>query len=236
MAKAKQTTEKTAKRETRQQKLTKIEKLLKKQSYSVAEAAELLPQISLSKFAASCVLNVHLNLKAKQANESVRGSLSFPHSFGAQKQVVVVCEADKEDEAKAAGAMEAGMDDLVAKIAAGWTDFDVLIATPGAMLKLARLGKILGPKQLMPNPKNGTVTLKVADAVKEYKSGKVDFKMDSGKNIRLRFAKADMTTSQIAENMQAAIDAVVSETKRLGVGVIAFMQVAPTMGPALKIA
>lgn len=209
--------------------------LITKKQYSVEEAGELLPKLSTSKFVGSANLDIVLSLKEKHANESIRGSIVFPNQFGGEKKVLVFAEGAQADEAKKAGADFVGMDDLVAKVTEGWMDFDVVIATPAAMPKIARLGKVLGPRQLMPNPKTGTVTANVENAVKMYKSGKMDFKMDAGKTIKLRFAKLDMSPEQITANLRTALDAVKGETKRFGLGVLRKILVSPTMGPGFEV-
>ncbi len=210
-------------------------KLVSEKNYSIEAAAELLPKVSISKFAGSGVLNVILSLKEKQANESIRGSVVFPHQFGEQKRVIVLADGEAVSEATAAGADHAGLDDLVTKIEGGWFEFDVVIATPAVMAKIAKLGKVLGPKQLMPNPKTGTVTDKVGAAVKTYKAGKIDFKMDAGKTVKVRFAKLDMAAEQIEANLKAAIDAIKNELRRLGPGVVNKVTIAPSMGPSIVI-
>ncbi len=223
------------KRIPRKQAEKTVRALVTKPFYSVDEAAELLSKISLSKFVGGADLTVNLSLKDKQANESIRGSITYPNRFGAEARVVVLTSPDKQIEAKKAGADHVGLDDLVEKISGGWIDFDVVIASPDAMVKIARLGKVLGPRQLMPNPRTGTVTDKIEAAVTQYKSGKTDFKMDAGKSIKLSFGKLDMEPSKLAENLQTAIDAIHSETRRLGLNAIKSIVVKPTMGPVLKI-
>lgn len=212
-----------------------VKALVTKKKYSVEEAMALLPQLSLSRFVGSANLDVILRLKEKQANESVRGSIVFPNQFGAEKKVLVLAEGEKVKEAEKAGADFAGLDEYVKKIEDGWFDFDVVIAQPSVMMKIAKLGKVLGPKQLMPNPKTGTVTESIGAAVKMYKAGKLDFKMDAGKTIKLRFGKLDMTTDQLIANFNAAMDAIKAETRRLGMGVINRIYVSPTMGPRLEV-
>ena len=219
----------------RKAKLDSIIKLITKSKYSIADASELLPKISLSKFNGSCNLDVTLQLKQKQANETVRGSIVFPHQFGEQKKVLVLAQPDKVASALEAGADYAGLEDMVEKIEKGWLDFDVVIATPQVMPKIAKLGKVLGPRQLMPNPKTGTVTDNLDNAIKLYKSGKVDFKMDAGKTIKLRFAKCEMTATDITANLTAALDAIKAETRKLGPTVIKKIMVSPTMGPKLVV-
>jgi len=219
----------------RKVRLAEITKLLKKDQYTVAQAAEILPKLSLSKAVSAYDLVVNIKLKQKQANESIRGSVVFPNSFGLQKRILVLAEAEKQGEAEAAGADFVGFDDMVEKVMGGWTEFDVVIATPTVMPKIARLGKVLGPKQLMPNPKTGTVTMKLADVIAEYKSGKVDFKMDAGRGIKIRFGKTDQTTDAIAANLTAALEAVQAEIRRLGPNALGSIYVKPTMGPVLKV-
>lgn len=223
------------KRISRKQRETEVNALVSDKKYSVAEAAELLPKVSLSKFAGSANLDVILTLKEKQANESIRGSIVFPNQFGELKTVVVLAEGEKVNEAKAAGADYVGLDEIVAKIDKGWVEFDVVIATPAVMPKIARLGKVLGPRQLMPNPKTGTVTDNVTAAVKSYKAGKIDFKMDAGKTVKVRFGKLDMEPAKLAENLQAAVDAVRNETRKLGPTALRKALVTPTMGPSIAI-
>jgi large subunit ribosomal protein L1 len=228
-------TKKDYKHTPRKEKLAKVEELIDKDTYTPEEAVELLPKISISNFVGSANLDVLLSLKEKQANESIRGSIVFPNQFAEEKVVVVFAEGDKQKEAKEAGADHVGLDELVEKISKGWTDFDVVIAQPATMPKIAKLGKILGPKQLMPNPKTGTVTDNVADTVKNYKAGKMDFKMDEGKSIKLRFGKLDMKKEELLANLNAALDAIKAEAKRLGPDSIRKVYVTPAMGPKLEL-
>jgi len=233
--KAVKTTEKKEKKPNQAAKRAAVAGLLTKKDYTVAEAATLLPKIATGNFKNSLDLNVVIKLKAKQENESVRGSIVFPVQFGEQKKVLVMAEGEKVKEALEAGAEYAGLEDLVKKIEGGWFDFDVVIAQPSLMVKIAKLGKVLGPKQLMPNPKTGTVTDNIGDTVKMYKSGKIDFKMDAGKNVKVRFGFADMSTEDIAKNLTAAIDSIKNETRKLGPDSIAKMIVKPTMGAPLRL-
>jgi large subunit ribosomal protein L1 len=223
------------KKPNKKARLNKIKELITKKTYSIADAAALLPKISLSSFVGSADLNIILQLKEKQENESVRGSIVFPHQFGESKKILVFAQGLKVKEAKTAGADYVGLEDLVEKIEKGWLDFDVVIAQPSVMVKIAKLGKVLGPKQLMPNPKTGTVTDDIKKAVATYKAGKTDFKMDPGKSIKIKFGKLNMKPDHLAENLKAAIDAVKNETKRLGVNAIKKIYVSPTMGPKLEI-
>ncbi len=147
-------------------------------SYTLLEACNILKQISTTKFDASVDIDVRLGVDPRQANQMVRGVASLPHGLGKVVRTLVLCTPDKEEEAKAAGADHVGLDDYIEKIAGGWTDIDIIIAVPSVMAKLGRLGKILGPRNLMPNPKSGTVTMEVGKAVTEVKAGKIDFKVD----------------------------------------------------------
>lgn len=207
----------------------------KSKTYSIPEAAELISEVSTSKFVGSVDLVVNLNLKEKHANESIRGSIVFPNQFGESKKVLVLAEGEAVKEAEKAGADFVGLDKLIEKIEGGWLDFDVVIAQPAVMPKIAKLGKVLGPRQLMPNPKSGTVTENVSAAVSSYKAGKIDFKMGEDKSIKLKVAKLDMSAEQIEANVETALDAIKNEVKRLGQGLIGKSFIKPTMGPAIKI-
>jgi large subunit ribosomal protein L1 len=147
-------------------------------SYSLKEAADILKQITFTKFDASVDIDIRLGVDPRKADQMVRGVVALPHGTGKQVRVLVLCTPDKEAEAKAAGADYVGLDEYIQKIEQGWTDVDVIITMPTVMAKVGRLGRILGPRGLMPNPKSGTVTLDVAKAVKEVKAGKIDFKVD----------------------------------------------------------
>ena len=148
------------------------------QAYSLEKAAEILKEISYTKFDASVDIDVRLGVDPRKADQMVRGVVALPHGTGKDVRVLVLCTPDKAEEAKAAGADHVGLDDYIAKIESGWTDIDVIITMPTVMAKLGRLGRVLGPRGLMPNPKSGTVTLDVGNAVKEVKAGKIDFKVD----------------------------------------------------------
>ena len=148
---------------------------------------------------------MHLGIDAKQADQMIRGSLSLPHGIGKSKRVVAFCASDKVAEAKAAGAIEAGAEELVKKIEDGWMDFDVAVASPDMMRVVSKLGRTLGPKGLMPSPKSGTVTPNVAEAVKEYAAGKVEFRNDSGGNVHAAVGKYSFDAKQLEENAEAFI-------------------------------
>lgn len=169
-------------------------------SYTLKEACEIVKKISLTKFDSSVDIDVRLGVDPKQANQMVRGVASLPHGLGKTVRVLVLCTPDKEQEAKDAGADHVGLDDYIEKIAAGWTDIDIIIAVPSVMAKLGRLGKILGPRNLMPNPKSGTVTMEVGKAVTEVKAGKIDFKVDKTGIIHTSIGKVSFDADKLSDN------------------------------------
>ena len=170
------------------------------QAYSLDKAAEILKEISYTKFDSSVDIDVRLGVDPRKADQMVRGVVALPHGTGKDVRVLVLCSPDKAEEAKAAGADHVGLDDYIAKIESGWTDIDVIITMPTVMAKLGRLGRVLGPRGLMPNPKSGTVTLEVGNAVKEVKAGKIDFKVDKTGIIHTSIGKVSFQPQQIAEN------------------------------------
>ena len=173
--------------------------------YNLTEAAALLKKVSYTKFDASVDIAVRLGVDPKQANQMVRGVASLPHGTGKNVKVLVLTTADKEAEAKEAGADYVGLDEYIQKIEGGWTDIDVIICSPDVMAKVGRLGRVLGPRGLMPNPKSGTVTTDVGKAVKEVKAGKIDFKVDRTGIIHAAIGKVSFTAEQIAENAMELI-------------------------------
>jgi len=146
--------------------------------YSIEEAMTLVKEVNLAKFNASVDVHVRLGIDPRKADQNLRGTITLPHGTGKEKKVLVFCTPDKEQEAKDAGADYAGLDEFIQKVSAGWTDVDVIVATPNVMVQIGKLGKILGPRNLMPNPKTGTVTLNVGEAVREIKKGKTSFRVD----------------------------------------------------------
>jgi large subunit ribosomal protein L1 len=218
-----------------EEKRTKAAEKVENKDYSVEEATKLLSEVSISNFTGSADLDVILRLKSTQKNESIRGSITFPNRFGQETRVLVFAEGADVDTAKDAGADYAGSDELVKKIEDGWLEFDIAVAKPEMMSTVARLGKVLGPRQLMPSPKTGTVTENIEKAVKMYKAGKTDFKMDDGETIKLSFGNLDMEPEQLAENLETALDNIRSETRRLGLNTIKKILVKPTMGPSISI-
>ena len=168
--------------------------------YKLGEAAALLKEITFTKFDASVDLDVRLGVDPRKSNRMVRGVVTLPHGTGKQVRVLVLCTPDKENEAKEAGADYVGLDEYIEKIKGGWTDVDVIITTPNVMAKVGALGRILGPRGLMPNPKTGTVTMEVGKAVTEVKAGKIDFKVDKFGIVHSSIGKVSFTADQIIEN------------------------------------
>ena len=173
--------------------------------YKLSEAAALLKEITFTKFDASVNVDVRLGVDPRKANQMVRGVVTFPHGTGKTVRVLVLCTPDKENEAKEAGADYVGLDEYVEKIKGGWTDVDVIICTPNVMAKVGALGRILGPRGLMPNPKTGTVTMDVAKAVAEVKAGKIDFKVDKYGIVHSSVGKVSFTPEQIVDNANAFV-------------------------------
>jgi large subunit ribosomal protein L1 len=168
--------------------------------YKLPEAAALVKEITFTKFDASVDIDVKLGVDPRKANQMVRGVVTLPHGTGKQVRVLVLCTPEKEDEARKAGADFVGLDEYVDKIKGGWTDVDVIICTPNVMAKVGALGRILGPRGLMPNPKTGTVTMEVGKAVEEVKAGKIDFKVDKFGIVHTSVGRASMSAEQLADN------------------------------------
>ena len=182
-----------------------LAKLEKDKVYSVSEAAALVKEVNCTKFDASINLAVRLGVDPRKANEMVRGVVSLPHGTGKSVRVLALVTPDKEEEAKAAGADYAGLDEYIEKIKGGWTDIDVIVTMPSVMGKIGPLGRVLGPRGLMPNPKSGTVTMDVAKAVGEVKAGKIDFKVDRYGIIHAVIGKVSFDAAKIQENAEELI-------------------------------
>ncbi len=208
----------------------------KDKAYSIEEAVELVKKTSTAKFDESVDAVFNLNLDTRHAEQQLRGALVLPHGTGKTKTVLVIAEGAKADEATAAGADYVGSQDLLDKIAGGWLDFDVVIATPNMMAGLGKLGRILGPRGLMPNPKTGTVTMDIEQAVKDSKGGKVNYRTDKDGNVHIPMGRVSFSTQQLAENYNAIHDLIVrvkpSATKGTYIKNIA---ISATMGPAIRI-
>lgn len=178
------------------------------QQYSLAEASSIVKDITTTKFDASIDLDIRLGVDPRKADQMVRGVVALPHGIGKEVKVLVLCSPDKEEEAKEAGADFVGLDEYITKIEGGWTDIDVIITTPNVMAKVGRLGRVLGPRGLMPNPKSGTVTLDVGKAVNEVKAGKIDFKVDKFGIIHASVGKASFSAEKIMENAEELIQTI----------------------------
>ena len=193
-------------------------------------------QINTTKFDSSVDLHIRLGVDPKKADQQVRGTVTLPHGTGKTKRVLVLSTPDKEAEAKTAGADYVGLDEYIQKIEAGWTDIDVIIATPSVMPKIGKLGKILGPRNLMPNPKTGTVTNNVAEAVNEVKGGKIAFKVDKAGIVHASIGRVSFASEKIAENTQELINAIVKLKPSTAKGIyVKGVSLASTMSPGITV-
>ncbi len=218
------------------QKKAALAKFDKSKSYSLNEAVDIVKQITYTKFDASVDVNIRLGVDPRKANQMVRGSVTLPHGTGKVVRVLVLCNPDKEQEAKEAGADFVGLDDYIQKIKDGWTDVDVIITTPNIMPKVGALGRILGPRGLMPNPKTGTVTMEVGKAVQEVKAGKIDFKVDKYGIINAAVAKASFTSEQIFDNAKELIQTVIKLKPAAAKGTyMKSVFISSTMSPGVQI-
>jgi large subunit ribosomal protein L1 len=186
-----------------------IAKVDKNKFYTLKEASALVKEVNLTKFDSSVDLHVRLGVDPKKADQSIRGTVNLPHGTGRTKRVLVLCTPDKEADARAAGADYVGLDEYIQKIEGGWVDVDVIVATPSVMPKIGKLGKVLGPRNLMPNPKTGTVTNDVAAAVNEVKGGKIAFKVDKAGIIHASIGRVSFTPEKLMENSQELISAII---------------------------
>jgi large subunit ribosomal protein L1 len=204
--------------------------------YTLAEASNVLKSISFTKFDSSVDLDIRLGIDPKKSDQMVRGVVSLPHGLGKVVRVLVLCSPDKQQEAKDAGAEHVGLDDYIQKIEAGWTDIDVIITMPTVMAKVGKLGKVLGPRGLMPNPKSGTVTLDVAKAVKEVKAGKVDFKIDKQGIIHASIGKVSFSADKIKDNAAELINMVTKLKPASSKGTyLQSISISSTMSPGIKV-
>ena len=205
-------------------------------AYSLSEAASLVKEFSRTKFDASVDLAVRLGVDPRKANQMVRGVVSLPHGTGKDVRVLVLCNPDKEQEAKDAGADYVGLDEYVTKIKEGWTDVDVIITTPQVMGKVGALGRILGPRGLMPNPKSGTVTMEVGKAVNEVKSGKIDFKVDKYGIVHASVGKASFEATKIEENAHELLSTLMRLKPAAAKGTyVMSIFMSSTMGPGIRV-
>lgn len=205
-------------------------------AYKLSEAASLLKEITFTKFDASVDVDVRLGVDPRKANQMVRGVVTLPHGTGKTVRVLVLCTPEKEAEAQAAGADYVGLDEYVEKIKSGWTDVDVIICTPNVMGKVGALGRILGPRGLMPNPKTGTVTMDIAKAVSEVKAGKIDFKVDKYGIIHTSVGKVSFTPEQIVDNAKEVINTIIKLKPSAAKGTyVLSIYLSTTMSPGLQI-
>jgi large subunit ribosomal protein L1 len=222
-------------------KLTKNKKLaLSKievnRAYKLNDAASLMKDVSLTKFDASVDLDVRLGVDPRKANQMVRGVVTLPHGTGKQVRVLVLCTPDKDAEAKEAGADHVGLDEYIEKIKNGWTDIDVIITMPSVMAKIGALGRVLGPRGLMPNPKSGTVTMEIGKAVKEVKMGKIDFKVDKFGIVHSSIGKVSFSPDQLVDNAKEFINTIIKLKPSAAKGTyIKSIYLSSTMSPGLKI-
>ncbi len=211
-------------------------KVDKNKEYSLKDASTLVKDINTAKFDASVDLHIRLGVDPKKADQQVRGTVSLPHGTGKTKKVLVLCPPDKEEAAKAAGADFVGLDEFVTKIEGGWTDVDVIIATPSVMPKIGKLGKILGPRNLMPNPKTGTVTNDVAAAITEVKGGKIAFKVDKAGIVHASIGRVSFTPEKIAANGQELINTIIKLKPSTAKGIyLKGVSLASSMSPGITV-
>ena len=211
-------------------------KVDKNKSYSLKDASALVKEINCTKFDSSVDLHIRLGVDPKKADQQVRGTVTLPHGTGKTKKVLVLCTPDKEADAKAAGADYVGLDEFIAKIEGGWVDIDVIVATPSVMPKIGKLGKVLGPRNLMPNPKTGTVTNDVAAAVNEVKGGKIAFKVDKTGIVHASIGRVSFTSEKIAENSTELINAIIKLKPTASKGIyIKGLSMASSMSPGIII-
>jgi len=213
-----------------------LSKIDVEKSYSLEDACSLVKEITTTKFDASVDLDIRLGVDPRKADQMVRGVVTLPHGVGKTVRVLVLCTPDKEEEAKAAGADHVGLDEYIKKIEGGWTDVDVIITMPTVMAKVGKLGRVLGPRGLMPNPKAGTVTLDVAKAVTEVKAGKIDFKVDKFGIIHTSVGKASFDADKIKENAEELIN-IISKLKPSAAKGTYFRSItlSSTMSPGISI-
>lgn len=217
----------------RKQALGKVDQT---KAYSLSEASKIIKDITYTKFDASVDLSIRLGVDPRKANQMVRGVVTLPHGTGKTKKVLVLCTPDKEAEAKESGADFVGLDDYIQKIEQGWTDVDVIITMPSVMGKVGKLGKVLGPRNLMPNPKTGTVTLEIGKAVREVKAGKIDFKVDKQGSIHASIGKVSFDAKKLEENAHELLNTIIKLKPSAAKGTyMKSVYLSSTMSPSVQI-
>jgi len=212
------------------------EKVEAGKTYTLKEAAELVKEITTTKFDASVDIDVRLGVDPRKANQMVRGVVTLPNGTGKETRVLVLCTPDKEEEARNAGADHVGLDDYIEKIKGGWTDIDVIITMPSIMAKVGQLGRVLGPRGLMPNPKSGTVTMDIAKAVNEVKAGKIDFKVDKFGIVHSTVGKVSFTPEKLTENVREFVNVIHKLKPSAAKGTyIKSIYLSSTMSPGIRI-
>lgn len=220
---------------TKNQKVA-IEKIEPGKQYTLAEAAKLVKDVTYTKFDSSVDIDVRLGIDPRKANQMVRGIVTLPHGTGKLVRVLVLCTPDKEEEAKQAGADYVGLDDYIEKISQGWTDIDVIITMPPVMAKIGKLGRILGPRGLMPNPKSGTVSMEIGKAVQDVKGGKIDFKVDKFGIVHTSIGKSSFTAEKIADNAREFLQTIVKLKPAAAKGTyIKSICLSSTMSPGVRV-
>jgi large subunit ribosomal protein L1 len=213
-----------------------LEKLDKDKQYTISEASGLVKEMTTTKFDAAVDIDVRLGVDPRKANQMVRGVVTLPHGTGKDVKVLVLCTPEKEDEAKEAGADYVGLDDYIEKIEKGWTDMDVIVTMPPVMAKIGKLGRVLGPRGLMPNPKSGTVTMEIGKAVKDVKMGKIDFKVDKYGIVHTSIGKVSFTAEKITENTREFINTILKLKPTSAKGTyIKSIYLSSTMSPGVKL-
>ena len=204
--------------------------------YALGDAMSLVKDVNVAKFDASVDIHVRLGIDPRKADQALRGTVNLPHGTGKTKRVLVLCTPDKEAEAKAAGADYVGLDEYITKIQGGWTDIDVIVATPNVMVQLGKIGRILGPRGLMPNPKTGTVTTDIANAVSEVKKGKIAFRVDKFGIIHASIGRVSFTPEQLTENAHELVSTLVKMKPSSSKGIyMKTVSVASTMSPGISV-
>jgi len=213
-----------------------LEKYDVSKSYSLVEASNLVKEITTTKFDASVDIDIRLGVDPRKANQMVRGVVTLPHGTGKVKRVLVLCTPDKEEEAREAGADHVGLDDYIAKIKGGWTDIDVIITMPPVMAKVGQLGRVLGPRGLMPNPKSGTVTMEIGNAVKEVKAGKIDFKVDKYGIVHTSVGKVSFEAEKLVDNIKEFYNTIIKLKPSAAKGTyVKSVSLSSTMSTGIKV-